>query len=151
VSAGPLLLAGDGKAFPEDLLDEAARLARVHHVPVSVMQLLRIWGSGLGIPHPGLLPNAEEKEAALETVRRATAYLERRGVPLAGHRITATRRPTRAILREAERVGAARIVMARVPKGPLRPEIATDHGRVLRSAHVPVDLVDVKRVAVRGA
>lgn len=148
MSPGPLLLVGNGSAFPEELLDEAGRLARVHGVPVSVMQLLRIWGSGLGIPHPGLLPNAQEKEASLETVRQAVAYLERRRVPLAGHRISATRRPTRAILREAERIDAARIVMARVPKGPLRPEIATDHGRVARSARVPVDVVDVRRAAV---
>jgi nucleotide-binding universal stress UspA family protein len=147
VSTGPLLLAGDGRPFPEELLDEAGRLARVHGVPVSLVQPLRIWGSGLGIPHPGLMPNAQEKEAALETVRQATAYLERRRVPLAGHRITATRRPIRAILREAQRIDATRIVMARVPKGPLRPEIATDHGRVSRAARVPVDLVDVRRPA----
>ncbi len=148
MTAGPILLAGDGRPFPKALLDEAGRLAHVHGSPVSVMQLLRIWGSGLGIPHPGLLPNAQEKEAALESVRIATAYLEKRRVPLAGHRITATRRPTRAILREAERTGATRIVMARVPKGPLRPEIATDHGRVARRAGVPVDVV---QVAPRGA
>lgn len=143
MSVGPILLAGDAKEFPRSLLEEAARLARVHGTTVYVLQLMRIWGTGLGVPHPGLMPNKQEKEVALQTVRDATAYFAKHHVAIDQHRITATRNPVKTILREAKRIDAERIVMVRAPKGRLRPVIATDYGRITRRAHVPVDLIDV--------
>jgi hypothetical protein len=48
------------------------------------------------------------------------AALERRRVPLGHHRITATRAPAKAIVREARRIGAELIVMGqRAPRGRL--------------------------------
>ncbi len=138
-----ILLAGDGRPFHHDVLREAASLAREHDAEVSVLQLLTIWGTGLGLPHPGLMPNRQEKEAALETVRAAVATLERLRVPLATHRITATRRPARTVVREARRIGAAMVVMGEAPRrGRLHRLLWRDEPRqVARRAPMEVRLV----------
>ena len=138
-----ILLAGDGREFDDRVLAHAAELARRNDGVVCLIQLLRVWGTGLGLPHPGLLPNRQEKEAALASVHRAERYLERRRVPLDARRITATRRPARAILREAGAVGADVIVMGRGrPRGRVGRLLWTDDPRtVARRAAVPVRLV----------
>lgn len=142
-AATRILLAGDGRPFRDDVLRETARIAADRGAEVCVLQLMTIWGTGLGLPHPGLMPNRREKEAALGTVRDAVAALERRRVPLGHHRITATRTPAKAILRESRRIGAELIVMGqRAPRGRLHGLLWRDDARqVARRAAIEVRLI----------
>jgi len=138
-----ILLAGDGRSFREDVLREVARLAAERDAEVSVLQLLTIWGTGLGLPHPGLMPNRQEKAAALESVRAAVGTLERLDVPLGDHRITATRRPAKVIVREARSIGADLIVMGEASRRGLLHRLLwrDDSRQVARRAPVEVRLV----------
>jgi nucleotide-binding universal stress UspA family protein len=102
---------------------------------VSVLQLLRVWGSGLGLPHPGLKPNVRERQVADSSVRAAVAYLDRRGVEISGKHVIPTRNPAKAVLREADRIGAHLVVMG----APARRRIgdltwANEPHRVARQA-----------------
>ena len=56
-----ILLAGSGGPFAPEVLDEAVRLAEERDAKVSVLQVLRVWGTSLGLAHPALKPNAREQ------------------------------------------------------------------------------------------
>jgi hypothetical protein len=75
-----------------------------------VLTILRIHGSGFGVPHPGLLPNAKEREAARAAIAAAIAALEAHKVEARGE-IAVTRAETRAIARAARASGAATVIL----------------------------------------
>ncbi|MBS2533956.1 hypothetical protein KGQ20_14370 [Catenulispora sp. NF23] len=78
--------------------------------PVTVMTVLRVHGSALGVPHPGLLPTAAERERGLASVGAALAALRARRVQAHGE-IVVTRAEARAISRTARAVGATTVVL----------------------------------------
>jgi len=78
--------------------------------PVTVLTVLRIHGSGLGIPHPGLLPNAEERERGRQAVAAAISALEAKKVKARGE-IAVTRADARAIARTARAIGADTVIL----------------------------------------
>ena len=78
-----ILLAGSGGPFAPEVLDEAVRLAEERDAKVSVLQVLRVWGTSLGLAHPALKPNAREQRAALDTVGAALDHLEAHDVQVA--------------------------------------------------------------------
>ena len=78
--------------------------------PVTVLTVLRIHGSGLGVPHPGLLPNAKEREQGRQAIAAAISALEARKVQARGE-IAVTRADARAIARTARAVGADTVVL----------------------------------------
>jgi nucleotide-binding universal stress UspA family protein len=137
-----ILLAGVGGPFSPEVLDETVRLADERTAKVAVLQLLRVWGTGLGLPHPALKPNRQEQQAALDTVDAAIAYLEAHDVPLAGQLIIGTRHPAKAVLRHVERTASSIVVMeapARRRRGDWN--WANEAYRVARKAPVEVVLV----------
>jgi len=87
--------------------------------PIAVLALLKIYGYSLGMPNPGLLPTAKEREAQRAVVADAIASLERLGCDVDGQ-VAMTRHPARMIasvarnrsvhhvLIEKPKVGAAR-------------------------------------------
>jgi hypothetical protein len=102
-----------------------------------------VWGTSLGLPNPGLLPTRREWDAGRAVVADAVAALARRGVDASGHAL-ATRKATKRIIGEAERLGCETIVMA---ADPPRNRIVADlmwsqePYRVRRRARIPVHLV----------
>ena len=78
--------------------------------PVTVLTVLRIHGSGLGVPHPGLLPNALERERGRLAIAAAIEALEARSVKARGE-IAVTRAEARAIARTARTIGAATVIL----------------------------------------
>ncbi len=78
--------------------------------PVMVLTVLRIHGSALGVPHPGLLPTVRERERGHAAIAAAIAALEARKVRARGE-IAVTRADARVIARTARSVGAATIVL----------------------------------------
>jgi nucleotide-binding universal stress UspA family protein len=137
-----ILLVSERPPFSAEVVAEAACLARELDGRVSILQLMKIWGSGLGLPHPGLRPNRQEQQAASDAVVAAEAELRRLGVEITGKRMLGTRNPAKVIVREATRLGSDVIVMADKPGGPVRDLlIANEPRRVARKAPMRVHLV----------
>ncbi len=105
-----ILLASEGRKIPAAAVDLAAQLAERERAQVYVLSIARVWGSGLGLPMPGLLPSKAEWDAQNAIVRGAVATLKRRGVEAEGE-VLGTRRAGRRILDVAQQLGCSAIVM----------------------------------------
>jgi nucleotide-binding universal stress UspA family protein len=103
-----VLLATAGEPFSKAAIRRAADLAGGE--PVAVLAILKVYGSALGLPNPGLLPTRKEREQQFAVVSRAIAELERRGCTVDGQ-IAATRSAGRTIAKVARRRQARHVVM----------------------------------------
>jgi nucleotide-binding universal stress UspA family protein len=137
-----ILLAGGGGPFPPEVLEETVRLAEERNGKVAVLQLLRVWGTGLGLPHPALRPNKGEQDAAVDTLDEALDYLAAHDVPTAGQMIIGTRNPAKAILRHIDRTASSLVVMG-APAKRRRGDWnwGNEPYRVARKASVEVVLI----------
>ena len=138
-----MLLASEGRAIPAAAVERAAELARESGGGVHVFSVARVWGSGFGLPNPGLLPNKREWDEQRAVVSEAVQALKKRGVEATGH-VLATRKATKRIVREAERLGCSAIVMAAdPPRNRLLADLmwSQEPYRVRRRAKMPVHLV----------
>jgi nucleotide-binding universal stress UspA family protein len=137
-----VLLASEGRPIPASALDLAAQLAAQGGGRVHVFSVARVWGSGFGLPNPGLLPNKGEWDVQREIVGTAVDALKRRGVDATGH-VLATRKATKRIIGEASRLGCGAIVMgADPPRNRLVADLmwSQEPYRVRRRADLPVYL-----------
>jgi nucleotide-binding universal stress UspA family protein len=137
-----VLLASEGRPIPPAALELAAQLAAQGGGRVHVFSVARVWGSGFGLPNPGLLPNKDEWDAQREIVGTAVEALKRRGVDATGH-VLATRKATKRIIGEAARLGCGAIVMgADPPRNRLVADLmwSQEPYRVKRRAELPVYL-----------
>jgi hypothetical protein len=147
-----LLLASEGRRFPEGAVDFVARLAQPSGATVRVLSIARVWGTSLGFPNPNLLPSRQEWDEQRTLVDAAVQALTRRGITATGQ-VFGTRRATRRIVGEAVRSGAEAIVMA---ADPPRHWIVQDFlwsqepYRVRRRARMPVYLVPVAGASSAG-
>jgi nucleotide-binding universal stress UspA family protein len=134
-----VLLASEGRAIPDAAVAFAARLAKDVHV----FSIARVWGTSFGLPNPGLLPSKHEWDEQRKVVSDAVKALKGRGVKAQGH-VLATRKATKRIVDEAERLRCDVIVMA---ADPPRNRFVSDlmwsqePYRVRRRARIPVYLV----------
>ncbi len=138
-----VLLASEGRPISAEAIAFAADMARGSGTQVRVLSIARIWGTSLGIPAPGLLPNKQEWQDQRDLVADGVRALKRRGVDADGH-VLGARNPTKYILREAERLGVDAIVMGADP--PRHWMIGNllwsqEPYRVRRRAQIPVYLV----------
>jgi nucleotide-binding universal stress UspA family protein len=140
-----VLLASEGRAIPAAAVERAAELARESGGRVHVFSVARVWGTSFGFPNPGLQPTRHEWKEQRAVVDDAVRALEKRGVD-ATARVLGTRKATKRIVGEAERLGCTAIVMA---ADPPRNRFVSDlmwsqePYRVKRRAKVPVHLVTV--------
>jgi nucleotide-binding universal stress UspA family protein len=138
-----VLLATEGRAIPAAAVERAAELAREIGGGVHVFSVARVWGTSFGFPNPGLQPTRQEwkdQRALIETTVKA---LEKRGVDATG-RVLGTRKATKRIVDEAERLGCTAIVMAAdPPRNRFLSDLmwSQEAYRVKRRAKVPVHLV----------
>jgi len=99
-----------------------------------------VHGTAFGLPNPGLLPTRHEWDEQRENVTKA---LKKHRVAADGH-VVGTRRATKRIVGEADRLGCDAIVMA---ADPPRNRVVADlmwsqePYRVRRRARMPVYLV----------
>jgi nucleotide-binding universal stress UspA family protein len=143
-----VLLASEGRPFSAEALAAARALAAVHGTRVHVLVTTRIWGTGMGLPHPGLLPSKKEMGAARDLVDAAIRDLEKHGLEAEGQ-VIGTRRPAKVIVREAELLKVDAIVMGADPKKRLGDwRWSNEPYRVAALAPLPVCLV--KPNAVRS-
>ena len=137
-----MLLASEGRAFPPAAIEFAANLVRRGGGHVHVFAVARVWGSGFGLPNPGLMPSKREWDEQRALVSDAVAALERRKVKAAGH-VLATRKATKRIVGEAQRLGCDAIVMgADPPRNRFVADLmwSQEPYRVRRKSGIPVYL-----------
>lgn len=140
--AAQILLASEGRAIPQSAIDAVAGLVeRGRHV--EVFAVVRVWGTSLGLPNPGLMPTRREWDAQRQVVGNAVDALTRRGIDASGH-VVATRKATKRIVGEAARLGCDAIVMAAdPPRNRLVADLmwSQEPYRVRRRATIPVHIV----------
>jgi nucleotide-binding universal stress UspA family protein len=142
VAVDRVLLASEGRPISPAALELAAQLAAQGGGKVHVFSVARVWGSGLGMPNPGLLPSKGEWDVQREIVGAAVDALNRRGVDASGH-VLATRKATKRIVGEAERLGCGAIVMgADPPRNRFVADLmwSQEPYRVKRRSELPVYL-----------
>jgi hypothetical protein len=120
-----VVLRPDSAASPALLA--AAREARG---TVTVVLPLKIHGYALGLPHPGLLPTANERAAADAAITATVRRLRRADRDVDGQ-IVVTRHAHRAIAAIARRRGATRVLLERSTTGRLRRLVEGDLHRQL--------------------
>jgi nucleotide-binding universal stress UspA family protein len=117
VTAPPLpsiLLASAGEQFDPTVVDHAITVARGTSSFVHVLSIARIWGTALGIQHPGLFPTKREWQAQLEIVGGAVRTLRHAGLEAKGG-VIASRNASKVITRQAGRFGCSAIVVGSRP------------------------------------
>ena len=147
-AAGPsgtrrILLATEGRAISKVAIAKATELAKPIGASVHVLAIARIHGVGFALPSPGLYPNKQEWQERRDTVAHAIEALKGSGLQADGH-VLGTRKATKRIVGEAERLGCDAIVMG---ADPPRSRFVGDFMwsqepyRVQRRARIPVHLV----------
>ena len=114
VQPGCVLLASEGREIPQRAVEFAARLAKQGGGAVHVFSIARVWGTSLGLPNPGLMPSKGEWDAQRDLVAAAVKALKRQGIKAEGH-VLATRKATKRIVSEAERLGYSRLTGSIIP------------------------------------
>ena len=97
-SAPSILVASTGKPIDDRVIDEAARLGRALNPRpvVQVVSIAQVFGTALGLQHPGLYPTKREWKVQADLVAAAVKALERRGFSAKG-RVVGSRHPAKAI------------------------------------------------------
>jgi nucleotide-binding universal stress UspA family protein len=138
-----ILLASEGRGIDPNAIEFTADLARRGRARVFVFSIARVWGTSFGFPNPGLMPTRKEWDEQREWTAAAVRALERHGLEAQG-RVLATRKATRRIVHEAERLECDAIVMAGdAPRSWLVSDLmwSQEPYRVRRRARIPVYLV----------
>lgn len=138
-----ILLATEGRPIPKVAIERAAELAKAGGARVHVLAIARIHGVGFGLPAPGLYPNKQEWQERRDTVAAAIAALKKQGLEADGH-VFGTRKATKRIVGEAERLGCTAIVMGGdTPRNRFVGDFAWSQEpyRVQRRARIPVHVV----------
>jgi len=74
-----VLLATVGKPLDREVIARAIALATPEHAKITVLGIARVYGTSLGLPHPGLQPNRFEWEELRRSVEEAADALRGRG------------------------------------------------------------------------
>lgn len=104
--------------------------ARATGGTVTVVLPLKIHGYSLGMPNPGLMPNARERAAAEEAIDSTVRRLRRAGVDVDGQ-IVVTRHAHRAVIGIVRRRGAAHVLLEDSTASRLRRFLEGDLRRQL--------------------
>jgi nucleotide-binding universal stress UspA family protein len=138
-----ILLASEGRPFPDAAIERTIELARANGASVHVLSIARVHGVAFGLPNPGLLPTKREWDEQRDNVRKAVARMRRRKIEADGH-VLGTRNASKRIVDEADQERCDAIVMAADPsRNVLAANLmwTQEPQRVRRRAKVPVFLV----------
>jgi hypothetical protein len=133
----PVLITAAAREADDDLMDGLATLdRRAAAGTVTVALVLRIHGSALGLPNPGLLPTARERNAGEDRMTAAIQALRIAGAQADGE-ILITRNPARAVARLARRRFADVVLVEPTPSGRIRRFLEGDVSRQLNRRLAP--------------
>ena len=74
-----LLVSIGGAACPKAVIRRVVELAKPEHAKITVLGIARVYGTSLGLPHPGLKPTMGEWEEQRNVVNDAADLLRSRG------------------------------------------------------------------------
>jgi hypothetical protein len=126
-----VVLASTGRPISDAAVDRAVALTDA--TPAAVVTVARVHGSAFGLPNPGLMPSAREREEQRTIVSTAIDRLGRHHVTADGQ-VIVTRNGARAIARVARARGARFVVLDAPAQGRVRRWLEGDPGRTLRRA-----------------
>lgn len=145
-AARHILLASEGRKISPAAVAFAAWLAKNAGGAVHVLSIARVWGTSLGLPHPGLMPNKREWQAQHDLVAEALKGLKRQGIEGTGQ-VLSSRNAGKRILKEARQRNIDAIVMgADGPRHWLVNDMiwSQEPYRIRRLADMPVYLIQEK-------
>jgi hypothetical protein len=109
-----VLIASTGRPIPSSVIRWATQLSQGG--PIAVVSIARVYGSGLGLPNPGLMPTRKEMEAQRDQVRAAVSAIEKAGTEAWGQ-VAATRKASKTIARAAKARSASHVLIV----DPVKP------------------------------
>ena len=74
-----ILLVSPSVPFTREVIEEAVALATPEHAKITVLGIAKIFGTSLGLPHPGLQPTHTEWDLQRQIVHDAADELRDRG------------------------------------------------------------------------
>lgn len=74
-----ILLVSPSIPFTREVIEEAVFLATPEHAKITVLGIAKIYGTSLGLPHPGLQPTHTEWDLQRQIVHEAADELRYRG------------------------------------------------------------------------
>jgi len=143
-----VLLASSGKPFSQAAVQAAVRAAGGR--PVRVLSIAKIYGTALGLQHPGLLPSKREMAAQEAIITDAVTSIERAGGRAKGELI-ASRDPAKTFRRAAIRYSVRHVVLDPSDSSRLRTLVEGDPARSLRRHLDPSVKVEVVKKAGAGS
>ena len=146
-----VLLASTGTPFATEAVTRTIELATPEHATITVLSIAKIFGTSLGIPHPGLQPTPKEWQAQRDIVEAAATVLRREGFEVRVQ-VARSRNAPKMIARWANAKNFHAIVVAdperpawrRFVEGDLKHEIE-------RRCAIPVHAVAVPAPSHRSA
>ena len=129
VAAAAVLLASPGVPFSDTAV--AVAVARAADQPIRVLSVARIYGTALGMQHPGLLPSKEEVAAQEDIVAATLRRIEVAGGEAKGE-VVATRDHAKTFLRAAIRYSVGCVVLEPGKSGRIRRFVEGDPAAHLR-------------------
>ncbi len=124
-----VLLASPGLPFSDAAVAAAIRAARGG--PIRVLSIAKIYGTALGMQHPGLLPSKRELRAQEDIVADAVRSIEKAGGSARGE-IVATRNFGKTFVRAAIRYSVRDVVLVPTEGSWLRKLVEGDPASTLR-------------------
>ncbi|MGD0594341.1 MAG: DUF929 family protein [Acidimicrobiales bacterium] len=140
-----VLLASAGLPFSTETVEVAISVAK--GAPIRVLSTAKIYGTAMGLQHPGLLPSKQEQEAQREIVAAAIKQIELSGGKAKGE-VVATRDPAKTFFRAAIRCSVRHVVLEPTDSSRLRTLVEGNPASSLRRRLPPE--VDVRVVDKQG-
>lgn len=136
-----VLLASTGTPFTPSVIGHAVGLATPERAKITVLSIARVWGTSLGLPHPGLQPTAAEWEEQRRIVNDAARILRRKGFEVRVQ-VARSRNAPKMIARWGKAKHFHAIVVADPERPRWRKAIEGDLAREIeRRSGIPVHLV----------
>jgi Domain of unknown function (DUF929) len=136
-----VLLASQGLPFSTETVEAALSAAKGRMI--RVLSTAKIYGTALGLQHPGLLPSKREQEAQREIVAAAIKQIEAAGGKAKGE-VIATRDPAKTFFRAATRYSVRHVLLEPTGSSRLRTLVEGSPASSLRRRLPPE--VDVRVV-----
>ena len=122
-------MASPGLEFSDEAV--AAAVAAAGGEPIRVLSIAKIYGTALGIQHPGLLPSKREVKVQEDIVADAVERIKRAGGKVEGE-IVATRDVGKTFVRAAVRYSVRSVVLVPPEGSRLRRLVEGDPASTLR-------------------
>ncbi len=74
-----VLLVSNATPITKEVIRRTIELATPEHAKITVLGIAKVYGTALGLPHPGLRPTRSEWDAQREIVERAAEILRGKG------------------------------------------------------------------------